>query len=304
MKGSEMSDQATPTGKTVRFSLRELFVLVTLVALAIGFFLLARDYPATWIFPFILSFTSLIGFTIFVMTRGSALAIVTTTCIFSLLCFCLFPIGHGPEPSRRMQCSNQLKQIGLALQWYHDTYGSLPPAYLADSNGKPIHSWRVLLLPFMDQKALFNKYSFDEPWNGPNNRKLHQFVMEAYRCPSRPRRQSATDTSYVVVTGPNTMWPGSKSTSFADISDGTSNTLMVVEMANSGIHWMEPRDLDMATMPLAINAPNAPSISSPHHNVALAVFVDGHTSALSKNTPAKIVELLLTIADGQQIPDY
>src|SRR5436190_7601184 len=68
------------------------------------------------------------------------------------------------EAARRMQCSNHLKQIGLALQNYHDEYKSLPPAYIADTEGKPMHSWRVLILPFMEQKPLYDKYDFNEPW--------------------------------------------------------------------------------------------------------------------------------------------
>jgi hypothetical protein len=67
-------------------------------------------------------------------------------------------VGHGPEHPRRAQCGNHLKQIGLALQNYHDTYNSFPPAYIADANGKPMHSWRVLILPFMEQKPLYDKF--------------------------------------------------------------------------------------------------------------------------------------------------
>jgi hypothetical protein len=235
-----------------------MFVLTSLVALALGLFLLVIEIPFAWWLAFDVAFTVLIGFTINLFTRNTNLAVVATACLLGFLVLFLHPTGHGPEPSRRLQCSNHLKQIGLALQWYHDTHGSLPPAYFADSSGKPIHSWRVILLPFIEQEPLYDKYRFDEPWNGPNNRKLHGEILDVYRCPSRPKRQRATDTSYVVVTGPKTMWPGAKSTSLSDSTDGTSNTLMVVEMANSGIHWMEPRDLDMATMPLTINTPHAP----------------------------------------------
>jgi uncharacterized protein DUF1559 len=60
----------------------------------------------------------------------------------------------------------------VAVATYHDTYGTLPPAYIADAEGKPLHSWRVLLLPFLEQRELYEQYDFDEPWDGPNNRKL------------------------------------------------------------------------------------------------------------------------------------
>src|SRR6476469_182788 len=85
--------------------------------------------------------------------------------IIGVLVALLLPaVQAAREAARRMQCSNHLKQIGLALQNYHDTFGSLPPAYLADSQGKPIHSWRVLILPFLENTTLYDRYSFDEPW--------------------------------------------------------------------------------------------------------------------------------------------
>ena len=63
----------------------------------------------------------------------------------------------GREPSRRSQCKNNLKQIGLALHNYHEKYQAFPPAYTVDATGKPLHSWRTLILPFVDQQALYDK---------------------------------------------------------------------------------------------------------------------------------------------------
>ena len=95
-----------------------------------------------------------------------------------------------------------------------------------------------------------------------------------------------------------------KAITYDGITDGTSNTILVVEMVNSGIHWMEPRDLDFPQMPMTVNPEHGPGMSSPHPNVALAVFADGHTAAVTKNTPPEILRHLLMIADGEQIGDY
>src|SRR5437867_4482802 len=91
--------------------------------------------------------------------------------ILGLLVALLLPATRsgGREAARRMQCSNYHKQIGLALQNYHDDYHSFPPAYIADADGKPMHSWRVMILPYMERKGLYDKYDLNEPWNGPNN---------------------------------------------------------------------------------------------------------------------------------------
>src|SRR5262245_23505539 len=67
---------------------------------------------------------------------------------------------------------NNLKQIGLALHAFHDVHQHLPPAFVTGPDNRPWHSWRVLLLPFIDQAALYTRYKFDEPWDGPGNRTL------------------------------------------------------------------------------------------------------------------------------------
>jgi hypothetical protein len=77
-------------------------------------------------------------------------------------------LPHAHPGATRMQCSNNLKPIGLALQIYHDQYGSFPPANIVDKDGRPMHSWRVLILPNIEQQKLYEAYNFDEPWDGPN----------------------------------------------------------------------------------------------------------------------------------------
>jgi hypothetical protein len=227
------------------------------------------------------------------LERGAVLIILGT-----ILAFMIPSVTSGP-PSRRMTCSNHLKQIGLALQNYHDVYGSFPPAYIADASGRPMHSWRVLILPFAEQKPLYDAYRFDEPWDGPNNRKLHNQYPAYFCCPACWQKQPKGETNYVAVVGPDTLWPGEKATSFAGLIDGSSNTIMVVEVHNSGIHWMEPRDLHVTQMPMAVNPPRGQGISSPHPNCALAVFADGHTQALRNDTPPSVLRAALTIAGGE-----
>ena len=129
-------------------------------------------------------------------------------------------------------------------------------------------------------------------------------MPEFYRCPSRSDKQSKMETSYVAVVGPKTMWPGEKATKVTDITAGTSNTVAVVESENSGIHWMEPRDLSVTQMPMAIKPARGQGISGPHSNVALAVYGDGHTYGLAKDTPPETVRAVLTIAGGETIGDY
>src|SRR5262245_44252816 len=101
-----------------------------------------------------------------------ALWISGTTAVALLGCWLNIAVRDAREAARRSNCKGELKQIGLALLNYREAYGCFPPPYVADASGRPMHSWRVLILPFIDHAALYREYRFDEPWDGPNNRKL------------------------------------------------------------------------------------------------------------------------------------
>jgi len=119
-----------------------------------------------------------------------------------------------------------------------------------------------------------------------------------YEC---PRSAANGESNYVAVTGPKTMWPGDKSTKCSDIKDGTFNTIMLVEVHNSGIHWMEPRDLEMPEMSMAVNSPNGAGISSGHlGGWAHVVFASGQTKVLKNDTSPKALRAALTIAGGEK----
>jgi hypothetical protein len=209
---------------------------------------------------------------------------------------------------RRIECRNQLQVIGIALHNYHDTYKTFPPAYIADTSGKPMHSWRVLLLPFMEEQTLYDQYRFDEPWDGPNNRLLANSMPRLFRCPSEPNTDPPSGmTSYLAVVGPETAWPGAKAIALNKIKDGSDYTLLVVESHNSGIHWMEPRDLHTTQMPLAVNPTHGQGICSCHNQVngrpTLAQYVrcDGSVGVLKNDTPPATIRALLTIAGGEEV---
>ena len=163
--------------------------------------------------------------------------------------------------ARQVHCTNSLRQIQIALESYHQQYGVLPPAYIADASGRPMHSWRVLILPFLKQQSLYDRYDFSEHWDGPNNVKLLSSMPACFACPSQPP-SIPNLTSYVAISGPGTMFPGNAPARFADDADGM--TLMVAEVANVNIPWTSTTDLDIRTMSFQINDPKRPGISSKH----------------------------------------
>lgn len=216
-------------------------------------------------------------------------------------------IQNGDRAPRQNRCRYNLKQIGLALNSYHDRYRCFPPAYLADADGKPMHSWRVLLLPFFleapDLKQLYEQYDFSEPWNGPHNSALAAKIA-LYRCPNA--NEDPLHTNYVAVVGEETAWPGAKGRTIRKITDGTSKTISIVEVANAGIHWMEPRDLTFEEAQRGINVPGTRSgISSKHAGGAEFLFCDGSVHFLTDKIRPETLRALLTAAVGEMvtIPD-
>ena len=207
------------------------------------------------------------------------------------------------EAARRASCINNIKQINLALLNYESTYGEFPPAYVADENGKPMHSWRVLILPYLGYEEVFEKYNLDEPWNSPHNRSVTSMVSPGiFKCASDPSHDDGK-TCFVMIVGPDCFAEGSTGRKMDQIPDGSSNTIMIAEIADSDIDWAEPRDLDATTMSYRINDDSgSPCISSNHPGVANVGFVDGSVRSLSNDTSPQTVEQLIKINDGS--PDY
>ena len=224
-------------------------------------------------------------------------------CLFLVIMSCmLLPALEMPRRAQRHQCPNNLKQIGLGVQNYNDVYKCFPPVYTTDENGKPMHSWRVLILGFIEQKALFDRYDFNEPWNGPHNSQLAKEMPAVFRCPS-DKANPGTITDYVAVVGPDTIWQPDKGTKFEDIKDGSSQTIAVIEASGAGINWMEPRDLPFAALNRGINPKQGPGISSGHPGAAIAVFADGHTQTIQEDISLETLKALFTKAGGEEIDE-
>ena len=171
------------------------------------------------------------------------IAIVTLT-FFAMCCLggIFIPLGSTHVPSFRSYQLNKIRQICLACHNYQSVHGHFPPAYLPDENGKPMHSWRVLILPYIDEQAVFDRYDFDEPWDGPNNSKLvDQLSGDIFRLfPTAPFEGK---TGIKLVTGPETGFVEAGSPTYNDILAGVSNTICVVEDIKNPVNWMSPQDV-------------------------------------------------------------
>ena len=169
--------------------------------------------------------------------------------VIGLVIFMLLPtiadfiVRTAKAPSARMTCSNNLKLIGVALHTYHDAYKSLPPAYTTDEDGKPLHSWRVLILPYLEQQVLYDQIRLDEPWDSEYNKHFHNRMPPFYICPSaKPGGKEKGLTSYMRVVGPGTSTDGPSTVTFDEVTAGTSNVIMLVEVIPTTC-WMAPVDV-------------------------------------------------------------
>jgi hypothetical protein len=150
-------------------------------------------------------------------------------------------VGKLREAAVRGQSANNLKQIGIALHNYHDVHNGLPPAAIVDKKGKPQLSWRVMVLPYIEQDNLYRQFKLDEPWDSDNNKKLIDMMPKTYALPNKMSKPG--HTHYRVLVGNGAMFDWVQATTFAQITDGLSNTWMVVE-AEEGVPWTKPDELE------------------------------------------------------------
>lgn len=221
--------------------------------------------------------------------------------------FLLPAISVARGAARHMQCSNNLRQIALALHGYQEEYGCFPPAYIPDETGKPKHSWRVLMLPFFEQQKLYDAYNFDEPWDGPNNRTLLKQRPPALFCPTRwsDAEPSATCTHYVAVTGPSTSWPGPTGRKLSEISDSAADTVLIMEVDGDDIPWTAPRDLTYAEAIAQTTSASSQRVTGHRYQDFLhecagryVAMADGHVRFASRGVDPTIWPKLLTCDDG------
>ncbi len=196
-------------------------------------------------------------------------------------------------------CKQNLQQIAKALNAYAADYGTYPPAVTYDAAGKPMHSWRVLILPYLGERALYESYDMTKPWDAAENSHMQAQIPAVYVSPAN-KTIAIGESSYMLITGPGTLFPPKAAPATpASVPDGAANTLLVVETNNRASSWIEPVDLDVTTLPARIGMLGG--IGGTHKEGATAVLVDGRPVLLPGDAAKSIIDGMISPAGGESV---
>ncbi len=198
------------------------------------------------------------------------------------------------EAARRIQSTNNMKQIALSMLNYEQANKTFPPAYKADKNGKPLLSWRVLILPFIDPE-LYKQFNLDEPWDSDHNKPLSAKMPACYRSPNSGVAGEGK-TNYLTPRGEKTIFPNGEGMAIAKITDGTSHTILTLEVPDdSAVVWTKPDDFEYD------ESDPMKGLLGLRPNGFLAGLADGSVRFLDASLDAAVLKALFTRNGGETV---
>ncbi len=210
--------------------------------------------------------------------------------IVLLVALLLLPAVRTARPAAyKSQCQNNLKLIALALFNYVDAYHALPPAHTVDPEGRPLHSWRTLILPYTEYHDLYKKIDLSKPWDDAANAEAYKAIVPVFHCPSASCPMD--HTTYLASVGSNACFDPTTPRSLDQITDGLANTLMLIEVAPAqAVHWMSPIDADEQVV-LGVGRSSALA----HEGGMNAAFCDGSVRYFSRDLADDLRRALISI---------
>lgn len=185
-----------------------------------------------------------------------------------------------PEVVQRVACHANVKAIALAMLAYEREHGVLPPACTRDADGKPLHSWRTLLLPYLGERQLFDSIVLTKPWDDPANAAARERMPPVYACPSASLPPG--QTTYLVIVSPEGCFRADGTVGLSEVRQPSKTLLLAEFPAARAVHWMAPVDADEAIF-LALQSGNLPT----HRNGAVNCgFADGLAVSINLTDPA------------------
>ncbi|MBN1589675.1 MAG: DUF1559 domain-containing protein [Pirellulales bacterium] len=224
-------------------------------------------------------------------TQGPQAQVATVGILVALL---LPAVQAAREAARRAKSTNNMKQLVLSMLNHEAAKRKFPARAIFDKDGKPLLSWRVQLLPYLDESGLYEQFHLDEPWDSPNNKKLIARMPDVFRNPSSTAPPNMT--TYLVPVGPGTLFEGNKGRTLRDIRDGTSNTIVLVEANDDqAVIWTRPDDWEYdPEKPLA-------GLGRAHPGGFMVAFCDGSVRFLAASLDPQVWKALLSFSGGEMI---
>jgi len=191
---------------------------------------------------------------------------------------------------------NRLKQMALAMHNYHDVYQQFPPAAIRDRQGRPLLSWRVSLLPYLDANELYKQFHLDEPWDSAHNKPLIAKMPKVF-APRSAQLRSQGKTTFVVPVGKQTIFGPPEGVPIRDITDGTSNTIMIIDADEShAVTWTRPDDLSVDGVDVK------QVLFGTRKDGVFCAFADGSAQKIDPKVSEEVLHAFLTRNGGEAIP--
>lgn len=239
-----------------------------------------------------------------VIKLGMIVGALISCCVLGVVAWSLLQPAFtaARDAARCSECDANLRRIGLALEDYHNEHKSYPPAVVYDASNKPMHSWRVLLLPYLGPEAedVYERYDMSQPWDSKENMRLLNDIPHVYRCPS-DAKSLLGETSYLAVVGMNTVIAdaGGQTTTRRGIADLPSETMVVVESAGSAVNWLSPKDVKVAALRAGLNSSNPGTPGSRHIQGVNVLMADQTVVCLPEGFPTDELRGMATV-DGNE----
>jgi hypothetical protein len=230
-----------------------------------------------------------------IITGGVSFLLLPAIVMMGLL---LPAVSKVREAAARMNNMNNLKQMTLAMHDYDAANGTFPPAAVCNPTGKHLLSWRVAILPYIEQEALYDQFKLDEPWDGPNNSKLISQMPKVYALPNDATAQPGY-TYYRVFVGKGAAFDWCKGAKMPDdFKDGLANTILIAEAATA-VPWTKPDELDFDP------DGSLPALGGHFSGGATVGMADGAVRQIPKTVSPQTLKAAITRSGGDVLgPDW
>jgi hypothetical protein len=195
------------------------------------------------------------------------------------------------EETGRARCGNYLRLLGSGLHDFNARNRGLPPAYLCDEKGRPVHSWQTLLMPLIGYPRWCGAYSLKEPWDSPTNKRCQSLSFFGLHCPSASG-DLRSNPDYVAVVGPDTMWPGRQRVALPREGEGGQDTVLLIELPDSDYRYLEPRFPTVDEFIERIKSPTGKGIRCIHRKGLAYLTVGGKVRWLPPDTDPETIRPL------------